>query len=279
MKIVLNEIGDHNMMQVFIRGKVFNIDHHTGDIEPQDKSCLPVNATELNYRDGKFYAIYDESEKALYRDGEIKDYLNQHRISIPKSILLGPISDNEMLNDINRKCFECEANLVVVNETIRNRILGILPVVDIMGDKFHLDMCADMLRLVKDDTYSIALKDFSNDGEFTYAWYDKPTKSLAKFDYHTIVDTPKDVYLIRLNSWFAVDPIGYAMKEIADGKLKNNNVTEYINVTMMDTNPTAVSTPVARTSLADVIFNNRIQKKLPPENGRKMITEVPKKHI
>ncbi|OMP80044.1 hypothetical protein [[Flexibacter] sp. ATCC 35208] len=278
MKIELDEIGDPNRMQVFINGKVFNIDHGTGDVYPQDKSAPPVKIKDMGDEHTLYeHAFYNDVTNTLHNNSNNVDSQHDLMILFPKKLLHGPVTNNAILNNINHQCFKDNAKLVVVNEAIKNRIEGKLPEVNIMGDKFYLDVCSEELRLVNDNNHKILLNEFKNEDGSMYGWYDQSQKKLVTLNLSMDFQTLRHIHHIFFTQpWLNIDPIGYAEKDIANGTLKTNNITEYINQVMMEIKPIVLHIPIAQSRLAQKAFDNLVQNKTPPEKTRKIPARKPK---
>ncbi|OMP80024.1 hypothetical protein [[Flexibacter] sp. ATCC 35208] len=266
MPIELNEIGDPNKAQLFIEGKPFDLEHQTGLMYPQGAIQNAISLKNIKSVEGYFPLIYNHKIDSL-RPGVLTETIYEHEIKLPTILSLGPIKDNEVLNNINRDSFENDLGFVVVNETIRNRLLGKMPEIDIMGDKYILNMRDEMLVSTKDFQKQFSFKEFYRDDELgiVQGWYDFKKKEIENIEQEYITHTPKNLYLVELPVWHKMDPIGAARRHYQIGQLEVLNDTEYINSFMMEPNPVAKSTHVSKTDLAKTIAKNRKARKLPPE--------------
>ncbi|OMP80042.1 hypothetical protein [[Flexibacter] sp. ATCC 35208] len=264
----LSEIGDAHAAQLLVYGVVFNLEHETGRIYPQYNPDNAISFKGEKPVDGYYHAIYDRAKQAIYK-GDIQDHFLQINVKFPEILFKGPIKENNVLTEINQESFEDNAGFVIVNNTIKNRLAGLLPQVDIMGDKYILDLTLNQLWSISDDKHILSIEKFRENNDKVYAWYDKANKKVVDIDARGILSTPKNIYLVELPSWFRIDPVSPVWRKQFEGTRLHEKETMFLNTVMMEPNPTANATHISQTEMVNAIKMNRIRKGLPPERIRK----------
>ncbi|OMP80043.1 hypothetical protein [[Flexibacter] sp. ATCC 35208] len=276
MKIELSEIGDADMAQLFIDGIPFNIEHKGGKIYPQSAPDAVLTFKGEKPVGGYYHAVYNRVHECI-RKGLIEDPEMDMKIKLPEILFSGPIRDNNEINEINEKCFRDGAGVVIVNETIRNRLKGILPVVDIAGDKYLLNLNLNQLVLASNPEHIISTEQFLNKDDRLYAWYNKASGQIVNLDSRTLLRTPPHIYLVELPSWLSIDPLSEAWRKDFRTTWLYDKQTLFLNTVMMEPNPTAKSIHISQTEMASVIKSNRIKNNLPPESKLVISSKIPKK--
>ncbi|PWV47050.1 hypothetical protein [Chitinophaga sp. S165] len=267
MKIEMNEIGDPNAAQFFVKGIVFNIDYKTCTVYPQKNPRLATSFEGATAKSGYVHAVFNSKTDSIERK-VVADQVHETNIMLPEILFKDPIKDDETLNKINRQCFKDNAGFVIANQTIINRLSGHLRQVDIMNTKYFLDIRLEELRNIHDFTRSLSFKDFYQTSDKVTAWYDAVKKQIADIEPDYLTRTPKNVYLIELPTWFRLDPVSYARIDNSFGGRVKGGDAAYLNEVMMEVNPVAKATHISQTFIAKTILKNRQQCGLPPEKMR-----------
>jgi len=101
---------------------------------------------------------------------------------------------------------------------------GILPIIEIAGHRFYVDIRMDKLR-PKDDFISNGIifseiEDYYNDQKELYIIpYEPKKKELGRIDYESITEIPKDLIVIKIPNIKTLDPVGWNRQQGYD--LKN----------------------------------------------------------
>ena len=267
MRIDLNPIGDPEMAQLFIQGKVFNLQHKTGNIYAQYNPISPISFKGDTPLNGCFSAVYDEWNNTLEKNSLPEDEW-QRLIKFPEILFNGPIKDNAVLNEINRQRFREDSGFVVTNETLKNRLEGQLVILDLAGDKFFVDIRLNQLRSIKNFMIQLDMKDFNQLANRIWGWYDKGKKQMVTIDNNSIIRTPKNIYRVEFNDWFTLDPIGFARKDDIGRPEQFWNDAKYVNDVLMEVDPKANVKHISETHIAAIVVENRHHKGLPPETAR-----------
>ncbi|MFP3596880.1 hypothetical protein [Chryseobacterium sp. SIMBA_029] len=206
---------------------------------------VDVNRFELREKNNPSNAISLFDMRDLGRhDGYVFEYsLNEKNIpsmfmrsetvmvKIPELVILDPIGMSEkygvpieMLNTTN------DFHLMVNQGALEKRLAGHLPIVEIAGHPFYVDLRMDMLR-PKDDFLSQGIvfskiEDFYIEEKSEYAIpYNPKTHEFQQIDLSSITEIPKDIIVVSFPHENVLDPIGYNRKyglgEMANLKERN----------------------------------------------------------
>ncbi len=103
----------------------------------------------------------------------------------------------------------------VDQDLYQRRLSGHLPVIEIMGHPFYVDVRMDSLR-PKDDfsTQGIRFSEIDNyvhpDDQRYWIPYHPVSHSIREIDTETITEIPKDIFLVEIPTLEKLDPVGYA---------------------------------------------------------------------
>lgn len=212
--------------------------------------------------EGEYYSmLLDSNNKTLFKGMLVAGQHHDHVLSvtIPKTVFEeGFWEDNDGIKKLNKLSFERDWNILISDEQLRNRLAGKLPVVDLAGDQFFLDVRMNELRLTDDFNKRISLDEFYSFDERVCAIYDKIEKQVISIDGDTVINTPKNAVYVELPDFFHIDPIGYARKE-------GFSDTCFLNDVLMEDRPVAALTPIEQTEIPALIQKNRQLQGLPPE--------------
>lgn len=264
MRIHLRPIGDPQTSQVFIGGQVFDIDHRLKWIYPPDRPGAGLIIRHAEPANGPIPVVYDSKTESLYLQPATFGP-DQRIVHLPPRLFEGPITDEKELNKINEKNFREEAGFVVVSKALYNRLEGKLPVLDLVGDKYVVDIRMDVLKSAKNFEKTIPLDAFTSRGENNYGFYDKKSKSMFYFDPEQISKTPPHVYYVEFPAWNKIDPVGLARIKNIDLPLKEQNDARYLNEIEMIVSPAATFKHISETPVAAMIKQNRKRDGLPAE--------------
>lgn len=177
-------------------------------------------------------------------------------ISIPTMVQLDPegmaAHHGLSLEEAKKKT---DFEMVVNQELIQLRENGVLPMIDIAGHPFYVDLRMDCLR-PKDDfsTMGISFSEIDfyllEDEKVYQIPYNPATREFADLDLQKITEFPKDLIMVEIPYKSIIDPIGYSRWLGIESK---NILRRYPPVAEMK----AKVQPWEKTEMAAVIKHNR----------------------
>jgi len=99
-----------------------------------------------------------------------------------------------------------------VQELVKERLTGKLPVIEVMGHTFFVDIRMGVIR-PKDDFSTLGVKfdDMEEDAKgMRYFLYNPNTHSIANIDLDRIKKIPTNVFPVKIPNEMDMDPIGFA---------------------------------------------------------------------
>lgn len=137
-------------------------------------------------------------------------------------------------------------------ELLQQRKDGKLPVIDIAGHPFYVDLRMGTLRPHDDfQTAGIPIKAFDDfEGPEGYAWlpYDPKRHQLKVIDFERINEIPKDWIIVELAMPEKLDPYGYAREHGFDPNeiLEENPINPNLKARIVDWKETAIPELIKR---------------------------------
>lgn len=203
------------------------------------------------------------------------DY-NDVNVKIPELVSLDPVGMAQKYNlDLKNIEGKTDFELMVDQDALDKRVnKGMLPVVDIAGYTFYVDMRMDMLR-PKDDFTSkgIVFSDikycFNRDTETYLIPYNPKTHEFQEIDYDNIISLPKDLIAIKFKHEADMDRVGWNRHHGDDPKagLKEHNVKMQYKAKVV---------PWEKTLLPQIITENVKQMQLLQHKPKQDVVESSK---
>jgi hypothetical protein len=195
-------------------GTAFEVDIETQSLIEIGHPDNSISFIEQMTDHGSHYdLIYDPKTRNAFDRGNDFDKSDDWTlVKIPKLIELNPQGMAERYNyPIDKLNGKTDFEVIVDQEAWALRRLGVLPRVDIAGEKFIVDLRLGELRHVKDHYPALRLKDFdfSGDGNDHVAFYHPATKQIVDLD-PRLTEFPEGVVKIRFPGLIGLDPVGTA---------------------------------------------------------------------
>lgn len=245
-------------MEIIIGGNFYRLDISEMSLKSIDKPEKEIKLADITPdADGDFYLSHHNGTSELYAVTGLNSD-SESLVRLPKALLTMDVTDQAQIDTINAESFKQDMGFVIINDTIQSRLSGKLPVVDLAGDKFFLDVRLNELRHIDDFSHRIDMDAFYSFDESICAIYDTADKQVLQIDGDTITETPKNAVYVELQDFFYIDPVGYARKD----RLPD---TYFLNNVLMVNKPAALVKPLSETELPSLIKKNRQQKGLPAE--------------
>lgn len=210
-----------------IEGTTFEVDVIKEELREIDN---PVNIisirNEISDRVDHYWFLYDTLEKNL--PGPWSDKSNIVEIRMPLMVELDPEGMAARFNrSIEQVKSETDFSLLVDLQQVIERLEGRLPVIDICGHDFVVDLRLGELRPKDHFETSITLSnlDTDRDGDNYEAFYHPPSLEVVSLD-HTITELPRDVVVISIPSELNLDCIGF-LKDKEGGVLASGLLGQY----------------------------------------------------
>lgn len=156
-------------------------------------------------------------------------------VKIPALVTLDPEGMSEKYGvPLEMFATRSDFDLMVDQTALKERLSGLLPIVDIAGHPFYVDLRMDMLR-PKDDFLSEGIvfskiEDYYVDGKDDYCIPYNPIKhEFQEIDFSSVTEIPKDIIVVSIPHESVLDPIGYNRKHGFDelSNLKESNLKSH----------------------------------------------------
>jgi hypothetical protein len=174
-------------------------------------------------------------------------------IVIPQKVELDPVGMalkyNVSLDEISMKS---DYDLIVDQQMYNDRVNNdMMPVIDIAGQKFRIDLRFEKLKSTTDPSIKIELNNTLDcHGDLHYGFYfHRGTKQAVKID-HTITSLPPRVVWVEIPWDDKLDPVAVARREDLD--IKNYLVTHPFEKELK-----AKVVPLSETGLAELVKRNK----------------------
>ena len=138
--------------------------------------------------------------------------------------------------------------IMVDQEALTKRLMGHLPVVDIAGDSFYVDLKKDRMFpegsfLSKGIVFSEIRSYYNNEQSAYIIPYNPKTREFEAMDYDNITAIPKDQVLVAFEHESILDPVGYNSVHGWDElcRLKFTNVKSHFKAKVIKWEDTAIN--------------------------------------
>lgn len=164
-----------------------------------------------------------------------------------------------------------DLEIMIDQDLYQRRLSGHLPVIEIMGHPFYVDVRMDSLR-PKDDfsTPGIRYSEIDNyahpDDQRYWIPYHPSSHSIREIDAETITEIPKDIFLVEIPTLEKLDPVGYA-------RYHGFDIAQTVMANPIERNMVAKMVDWKETALHDCIKENLLKQ------TKNKIGNTPKKTI
>lgn len=201
-----------------LHGTVFEVDIQQDLIRQKNNPNNRIGFGLMEYRGTHYTLLYDMSRK-IY-GGHDSFSQNVVLVQIPQKVELDPEAMAKKYKlDIKDIKGKSDFEVMVEQSSFKNRVeKGKLPVIDIAGKQFYVDLRLQELRLTDDFSTKIDLRNLYNDHREQYEFYFRPAKN-------QIVEIDKNfkgplngIVLVRLPTDVKLDPVAVARTNNLDMK-------------------------------------------------------------
>lgn len=156
-------------------------------------------------------------------------------VTIPEMVALDPEGMSEKYGvPLEMFATKNDFDLMVDQTALKERFSGLLPIVDIAGHPFYVDLRMDMLR-PKDDFLSKGIvfskiEDYYVDEKEIYSIpYNPKSHEFQEIDFSSITEIPQDIIVVSFPHETILDPVGYNRKHGLDelANLKQTNLKSH----------------------------------------------------
>ncbi|MES2457844.1 MAG: hypothetical protein V4594_19960 [Bacteroidota bacterium] len=203
-----------NIPRVILDGTLFDLDHAGRQFIQTGYAENRISYDSLE-RHGDYYLLnYNSEKKQVMSPTGIRSHQDELKvISIHQAILTEPanaLDTGGFCKVHNQQSYARDLGILLVDEAIDGRLGGKLPIIDIDGYPFYVDLRMRALRPHDDVMNLLEFKDmylYKKD-EFQ-CFYEPFTHQLVKLDI-SITEFPKGIVGIYVPSEKQLDPISYA---------------------------------------------------------------------
>ncbi|MBO9676376.1 MAG: hypothetical protein J7577_23240 [Sphingobacteriaceae bacterium] len=263
---------ERELPTINIEGAEFLVDVAKMELREKDNPENTISVFEMwDRNDGTGYVVeFVKTEKVS--NGVLRG--KTVTAKIPEMITLDPEGMSQKYGvPLELFATKTDFDIMVDQTSLKQRLSGLLPVVDIVGHPFYVDIRMGMLR-PKDDFMSqgIRFSEIENyyDDQKDMYWipYNPKTHEFQEIDWETITEIPKDIIPVSFPHETILDPIGYNRIHGFDelSNLKETNVKSHFK---------AVQIPWKETGLLEMIkenkaksLNNKNIKNNPEKKGK-----------
>ncbi|ANF52998.1 hypothetical protein A0O34_21825 [Chryseobacterium glaciei] len=225
---------ERELPTVNIEGTEFLVDVNKLELREKDNPNNTISLFEMrdlgNHNGYSFeYSLTEKNIPSSFISGETVT------ISLPELVTLDPEGMSEKYGvPLEMFATRSDFDLMVDQTALKERLSGLLPIVDIAGHPFYVDLRMDMLR-PKDDFLSggivfSKIQDYYVDGKDKYFIPYNPKKhEFQEIDFNSVTEIPKDILVVSIPHESALDPIGYNRKHGFDelSNLKESNLKSH----------------------------------------------------
>jgi hypothetical protein len=197
-----------------IKGTRFVVDVQKMELREKDhaENCISFfEMRDLENHQGYSFS-YSLAEKNIPSLWNRKEAIT---VTIPEMVTLDPEGMSKRYGvPLEMFATKTDFDLMVDQSALKERLSGLLPIVDIEGHPFYVDIRMDMLR-PKDDFMSKGIQfskieDYYVDEKEKYLVpYNPKTHEFQEVDFSKITDIPKDIIMVSFPHESKLDPIGY----------------------------------------------------------------------
>lgn len=241
---------ERQLPEYTIEGTAFKVDVDKWLLQQVDQPDNKIWLGNLMYEGSSYHLYYDLLEKNLASTHNDKPSM---LIEIPNMTALDPEGMAAKYNlPVEVVKMKTDFEIMVNQELYEKRITGVLPVVDIAGHDFIVDVRLGELRPVDHFHTSIRLKELDNfpDENKYLAWYNPGSLSVEKIDLESIMEIPKGLVMLEIPPLGELVPYGSARQHgynIKDAVLNNPPEEKKVLKTV----------PAGETNLAEVVKKNK----------------------
>ncbi|WP_025144945.1 hypothetical protein [Pedobacter jeongneungensis] len=263
LDIAENNISDsinqlpRTLPRINIERTEFIVDVMKEEIRQAYKPNNSIQYSEMYYRGSHYILDFDLDTKNIESD----DSDNVKEVKIPSMGDSDPVGmslkTGKTIEEIKDKT---DFELIVNRDALAQRLSGILPVIEIKGHPFYVDLKMDALR-PKDDFLSEGIKfpdiayDSTADGKYYWVSYDPVNHEYRELDLREIIELPNNIVIIEIPMEEYLDPVGYA-------RMGGWDLEETIMRYGLTQHSIAREVPWSETSIPEIIEFNRKEKKL-----------------
>lgn len=200
--------------RVILDGSLFNLDHQGQQFIQASYPENRISFSDLTKEDGYRILRYDKYNKcAAGGPGSFKSEPVKN-IWIQEEILQSPaklLDTAGYCNSFNLQSYQNKWNLLLIDEPIKNRLSGALPVIEIAGHPFYVDLRMRAIRPKDDFMQILNFRDmylYKEDG--SQFFYRPENHELIKLNDDTITEYPPGIVAVHLPPGKVMDPISYA---------------------------------------------------------------------
>jgi len=202
---------------ISVEGTDFIVDVSKQELIEKANPANTISFLEMNDQGTHYTLEYDTGEKNL--PGLFKQGVP---VNIPQMVALDPegMSIHHGVG-IEALYGKTDYDIIVNQELVALREKGALPVIEIAGHPFYVDIRMDCLR-PKDDfsTMGISFSDIDHcldEDKMVYEiTYNPDTRTFVEVDFNRVTSVPKDLIVVEISYLSTLDPIGYARKRGLD---------------------------------------------------------------
>lgn len=238
-----------------IMGTAFIVDVEKGEFTEYGNERNSFSFYQMDYKGTHYEMAYNENLRSPM-------FSNKWRctVQIPQLIHIDSegmakkygVSEKDL---IGKNDFDFRVDQQMYTERV---FLGRLPVIDIAGDRFFVDMRFDELRWTKDISKRIILKDHIEDsGGKYFFYYDKTEKQPITID-PGIIRLPENVVNVVVPEEHILDPLVFSqLTSVFRPHVGVNEVKDYLMKHPFQKDLKAEIIPLVETELAEKIKNNK----------------------
>lgn len=248
-----------------IEGADFVVDVVHQELRELDNPLNTISFLEMKDNGTHYSLNYDPTEKNL--PGLFKQSIV---VDIPQMVQLDPegmaAHHGISVEEVKSKT---DFDIIVNKHLVALREKVTLPIIDIAGHPFFVDLRLDSLR-PKDDftTTGIQFSDIDHclleDERVYQITYNPDTRTYADIDFEKITAIPKDIIVVEIPFQPTLDPVGYARKYGLDAR-------EILRAHPPVADMKAKIVPWSETPINEIIERN-LKKQIKPEQkkGRRL---------
>jgi hypothetical protein len=221
---------------------------------------------------GKGYAfLYNKIEKNVALSWTHDQTV---RVQIPEMVFLDPEGMSKKYGvPLEMFATKSDFDIMVDQAALKDRLSGRLPIVDIAGHPFYVDIRMDMLR-PKDDFMSKGIQfskieDYYVDEKEKY-WvpYNPKTREFQDVDFSKITDIPKDITMVSFPHESKLDPIGYNRMHgfVEMSSLKETNLKSHFKAGQVTWKETGIEEVIKENKAKSI--NKKTVKPTPQAKGK-----------
>lgn len=228
----------NKLPQIIIQGVLFEVDfeksHFVKAIGP--KYCFPFSLMQTNEDYYEFSFDPDKNHLHPLNDDDVL-------VRIPKDYLTETaLFNKDIAAKANEFSYQYDYGMYLLMDVrIQQRLMGVLPKIDIAGHNYIIDGRLQELRLQGDQSSIINLKRLpvSGDGKKYLAFFHLPSRQVVNVN-NTITELPREVVMLEIPNAIYLDPVGvarhYGLEDTA--LLRNHPIRDNLKATVKPLNET-----------------------------------------